>query len=61
MPAMPQSQAYPPSHSRRVWFSEVHPVSAQKTHWMTLASDIMDQRADENGDQRKPARGTSAL
>jgi hypothetical protein len=33
-PAPPQSQPYGPSHGRRGWFSQTHPVSAQKMHFM---------------------------
>src|SRR5258708_1945742 len=35
MPAPPQSQPYGPSHGRRGWFSQTHPVSAQKMHFIS--------------------------
>jgi hypothetical protein len=35
MPAPPQSHAWGPSHGRRGWFSQTHPVSAQKMQFIS--------------------------
>jgi hypothetical protein len=34
IPAPPQSQAWGPSQGRLGWFSQTHPVSAQKMHFI---------------------------
>jgi len=37
MPAPPQSQPCGPSQGRRGWFSQTHPVSAQRMHFIGQA------------------------